>query len=110
MCYMGGDFNCHSREWDDNVPHHRTTATLLTETAASMGLVYSRPINPGPTYESRANENARSILDLVFVTAKESLSASGAKGTQDTRAVRSYPAVCYIGNVSCVAEGEGTLP
>jgi hypothetical protein len=24
MDYMGGDFTCHLREWDDHVPHHRT--------------------------------------------------------------------------------------
>ncbi|KAJ2936696.1 hypothetical protein H1R20_g404, partial [Candolleomyces eurysporus] len=46
---MGGDFNCHSREWDQDVQHHRTTAILLVETAASLGLEYARPSNYGPT-------------------------------------------------------------
>jgi hypothetical protein len=62
MDYMGRDFNCHSREWDDNVPHHRTTLILLVETPASLGLEYSRP-----TYVSRADGNIRSVIDLVTV-------------------------------------------
>jgi hypothetical protein len=40
MQYMGGDFNCHSREWDDRVPHHRTTPILLMDTAASLSLSF----------------------------------------------------------------------
>ena len=107
MCYMGGDFNCHSREWDDNVPHHRTTATLLTETAASMGLVYSRPINPGPTYESRANENSRSVLDLVFVTLEESLSAS-VRREPNIRGRSDH--IRHIDTALRATKGEGPVP
>ncbi|RXW14340.1 hypothetical protein EST38_g11511, partial [Candolleomyces aberdarensis] len=72
---MGGDFNCHSREWDPDVPHHRTVPILLLETAASLGLEYARPSNSGPTYVSRANANTRSVIDLVFVETSETLSA-----------------------------------
>ncbi|KAJ2926188.1 hypothetical protein H1R20_g10900, partial [Candolleomyces eurysporus] len=60
LSYMGRDFNCHSREWDQDVQHHQTTAILLVETAASLRLEYVRPDNYGPTYVSRANQNARS--------------------------------------------------
>ncbi|KAJ2921827.1 hypothetical protein H1R20_g15264, partial [Candolleomyces eurysporus] len=72
---MGGDFNCHSREWDQDVQHHRTTAILLVETAASLGLEYARPINYGPTYMSRANQNAKSVIDLVFISTTDTISA-----------------------------------
>jgi endonuclease/exonuclease/phosphatase family metal-dependent hydrolase len=75
MQYMGGDFNCHLREWDDAVPHHRTTPILLVETAASLSLEYARPENPGHTYESRANVRVRSVIDLVFVMPDTTLSA-----------------------------------
>jgi hypothetical protein len=75
MQLMGGDFNCHSREWDNAVPHHRTTPILLVDTAASLGLEYARPENPGHTFESRANTNVRSVLDLIFVPSDSTLSA-----------------------------------
>ncbi|KAJ2911570.1 hypothetical protein MD484_g8847, partial [Candolleomyces efflorescens] len=73
--YMGGDFNCHSREWDDDVRHHRTTAISLLDTAATLGLEYARPTNPGPTFIARANGNSRSVIDLVFVQASETIRA-----------------------------------
>ncbi|KAF6757117.1 hypothetical protein DFP72DRAFT_1065958 [Ephemerocybe angulata] len=44
LSYMGGDFNCHSWEWDPQVLHHRTTAILLLETAARL-----IPITRGPS-------------------------------------------------------------
>jgi hypothetical protein len=72
---MGRDFNCHLREWDDGIPHHRTTPILLVDMAASLGLEYARPENPGHTYRSRANIRVRSIIDLVFVTPDTTLSA-----------------------------------
>jgi endonuclease/exonuclease/phosphatase family metal-dependent hydrolase len=75
MQFMGGDFNCHSRECDDNVPHHRTTPMLLVDTAALLGLEYARPENPGHTYESRADIRVRSVIDLVFITPDTTLSA-----------------------------------
>jgi hypothetical protein len=75
MQYMGRDFNCHSWEWDNAVPHHRTTPILLVETAASLGLEYVRPENPEHTYESRANVRVRAVIDLVFVTPDTTLSA-----------------------------------
>jgi len=49
---MTGDFNCHSREWDPLVPHHRTTAISLLNTAARLGLELTLPVNPGPTFLS----------------------------------------------------------
>ena len=55
MCYIGRDFNCHSREWDNAVPHHWMTPILLLDTAASISLKYARPENPGHTYVSRAD-------------------------------------------------------
>ncbi|KAJ2923472.1 hypothetical protein H1R20_g13622, partial [Candolleomyces eurysporus] len=45
------------------------------ETAASLGLEYAGPENYGPTYISRANQNIRSVIDLVFVSPTDTLSA-----------------------------------
>ncbi|KAJ2921337.1 hypothetical protein H1R20_g15757, partial [Candolleomyces eurysporus] len=71
---MGGDFNCHLREWNRDVPHHWTTAILLVETAPTMGLEYARSSNYGLTYVSRANQNVRSVIDLVFINIPDTLS------------------------------------
>ena len=88
MDYMAGDFNCHSREWDKGVPNHGDTAILLLETAARLGVEYSPPVNPGPTYVSYADANIRSVIDLVFVPSAYVLSAAplrdqDLKGTSD---------------------------
>ncbi|KAJ2912188.1 hypothetical protein MD484_g8225, partial [Candolleomyces efflorescens] len=55
--YMGGDPNCHSH------------------TAASLGLEYARPVNPGPTFIARADGNSRLVIDLVFVQPSEIIRA-----------------------------------
>ena len=88
MDYMAGDFNCHSREWDEGVPNHGNTAILLLETAACLGVEYSPPVNPGPTYVSYADTNIRSVIDLVFVPSTYVLAAAllrdqDLKGTSD---------------------------
>jgi len=70
---MTGDFNCHSREWDPSVPHHRTTAILLLDTAARLGLELTLPVNPRPTFLSHNVELRGSVIDLVFIKASESL-------------------------------------
>jgi len=70
---MTGDFNCHSREWDPSVPHHRTTAISLLNTAARLGLELTLPVNPGPTFLSHNVELRGSVIDLVFIKASESL-------------------------------------
>ena len=70
---MTGDFNCHSREWDPSVPHHRTTAISLLDTAARLGLELTLPVNPGPTFLSHNVELRGSVIDLVFIKASESL-------------------------------------
>ncbi|KAF5342387.1 hypothetical protein D9611_001697 [Ephemerocybe angulata] len=75
LSYMGGDFNCHSREWDPRVLHHRLTAILLLETAARLGLELTKFTNPGPTYVSRADPNVHSVIDLVFVPCSEVLAS-----------------------------------
>ncbi|KAF5320635.1 hypothetical protein D9611_013769 [Ephemerocybe angulata] len=75
LSYMGGDFNCHSREWDPRVLHHRTTAILLLETAARLGLELTKFTNPGPTYVSRADPNVHSVIDLVFVPCSKVLAS-----------------------------------
>ncbi|KAJ3529443.1 hypothetical protein NMY22_g9001 [Coprinellus aureogranulatus] len=67
MTIMGGDFNCHSSEWDPAVQHHRTTPILLVDTAAQLGLEYAPPSNLGPTFVSRADLNVRSVIDLTFL-------------------------------------------
>ncbi|TEB14657.1 hypothetical protein FA13DRAFT_1651748, partial [Coprinellus micaceus] len=75
--YMAGDFNCHGpQEWDEGVPNHPGAAVTLLETAARLGVEYSAPVNPGPTYVSRADENIRSVIDLVFVPPADSLAAA----------------------------------
>jgi endonuclease/exonuclease/phosphatase family metal-dependent hydrolase len=73
---MGGDFNCHSSEWDDNVAHHRTTPILLLDMAANLGIEYAPPCNPGPTFVSRADPNIRSVIDLVFVSPSNVIAAA----------------------------------
>jgi len=70
---MTGDFNCHSREWDPLVPHHQTTAILLLDTAARLGLELTLPVNPRPTFLSHNVELWGSVIDLVFIKASESL-------------------------------------
>ena len=73
--YIGGDFNCHSREWDPRVPHHRTTAILLLETAAKLGTELAHVVNPGPTFKPRDRSKRPSVIDLVFVPPAATLSA-----------------------------------
>ena len=65
--YMGGDFNCHSNVWDGNVPHHRTTAISLLDSAASLGLDLALPLDPGPTHYPHDRRLRPSVIDLVFV-------------------------------------------
>jgi len=70
---MTGDFNCHSREWDPSVLHHRMTAISLLNTAARLGLELTLHVNPGPTFLSHNVELRGSVIDLVFIKASESL-------------------------------------
>jgi hypothetical protein len=56
--------------------HHRTTAISLLETAARLGVEYSPPVNPGPTYVSRANADIRSVIDLVFLPPPDVLASA----------------------------------
>ena len=76
LSYMAGDFNCHSKEWDDAVPNHPMIVMLLLMMAVQLGVEYSAPVNPGPTYMSRADENIRSVIDLVFVPPADILAAA----------------------------------
>jgi len=71
--FMAGDFNCHSREWDPLVSHHRTMAILLLDSVAKLGLELTLPVNPGPTFLSHNVELQGSVIDLVFVKTSESL-------------------------------------
>lgn len=48
--YIGGNFNCHSKEWDPAVPHHRMAAISLLDTAATLGTELGIFSNPGPTF------------------------------------------------------------
>ena len=73
FAYMGGDFNCHSREWDPECRLHGTVAISLLETAASMGLGLSEPTNPGYTFKSANPDLRPSVIDLVFVDIAETL-------------------------------------
>src|SRR6188768_2871233 len=70
---MTGDFNCHSREWDPSVPHHRTMAISLLDSVAKLGLELTLPVNPGPTFLSHNVELRGSVIDLVFVKTSASL-------------------------------------
>ncbi|KAF5340738.1 hypothetical protein D9611_007373 [Ephemerocybe angulata] len=72
LSYMGGNFNCHSREWDPWVLHHRTMAILLLETAARLGLDLTKFTNPGRlarrhTIKPDSDEEAEFISELVGV-------------------------------------------
>ena len=75
FAYIGGDFNCHSKEWDPEVPHHRTVPILLLETAAKLGTERTSPINPGPTFISRNPDLHPSVIDLIFLPPSEILIA-----------------------------------
>ncbi|PPR03570.1 hypothetical protein CVT26_006106, partial [Gymnopilus dilepis] len=74
--YMGGDFNCHSSVWDGNVPHHRTTAISLLDSAASLGLDLALPLDPGPTHYPHDRRLRPSVIDLVFVHPGAALSSN----------------------------------
>ncbi|KAJ3495161.1 hypothetical protein NMY22_g19974 [Coprinellus aureogranulatus] len=64
---MARDFNCHSSERHPAVQHHRTTPILLVDTTARLGLEYTSPSNPGPTFVSRADPNIRSVINLMLL-------------------------------------------
>ncbi|KAF9521841.1 hypothetical protein CPB83DRAFT_740682, partial [Crepidotus variabilis] len=64
LCYMGGDFN--PIEWDPEVSALGGAAAKLEEFAASVGLEYTPPSNPGPTFYPHNPELRSSVLDLMF--------------------------------------------
>ncbi|KDR65194.1 hypothetical protein GALMADRAFT_82154, partial [Galerina marginata CBS 339.88] len=74
LAYMGGDFNCHSSEWDPDCRSHGTTAISLLDTASSVGLELAILSNPGPTFISHNPDLRPSVIDLVFVPPAQAVS------------------------------------
>ncbi|KDR80491.1 hypothetical protein GALMADRAFT_136966 [Galerina marginata CBS 339.88] len=74
MIYMGGDFNCHSSEWDPDCRSHGTTAISLLDTAATLGLELAIAQNSGPTFISHNPDLRPSVIDLVFVPPAQAVS------------------------------------
>ncbi|KAF9263129.1 hypothetical protein L218DRAFT_866086, partial [Marasmius fiardii PR-910] len=75
LSYMGGDFNCHSSEWDPSFQGGTGgQAEELLLLAASLGLGRSECENPGPTFIPRTQGSRSLVLDLVFVTSDKVLS------------------------------------
>ncbi|KDR65467.1 hypothetical protein GALMADRAFT_81830 [Galerina marginata CBS 339.88] len=74
LVYMGGDFNCHSSEWDPDCRSHGTTAISLLDTASSVGLELAILSNPGPTFISHNPDLRPSVIDLVFVPPAQAVS------------------------------------
>ncbi|XP_006456097.1 hypothetical protein AGABI2DRAFT_77234, partial [Agaricus bisporus var. bisporus H97] len=64
--YVGGDFNCHSSEWDPACPHHRSPAPALLEHMADIGVYWQRPVNHGPTHTPHNEDLQGSVIDLIF--------------------------------------------
>ncbi|KDR65463.1 hypothetical protein GALMADRAFT_81807, partial [Galerina marginata CBS 339.88] len=74
LIYMGGDFNCHSSEWDPDCRSHGTTAISLLDTAATLGLELAIAQNSGPTFISHNPDLRPSVIDLVFVPPAQAVS------------------------------------
>ena len=65
LSYLGGDFNCPSRHWDENVIRSNPLANSLFEFAEEHGLDF-RTGGIGATHYPR-NGSRPSIIDLVFL-------------------------------------------
>ncbi|KDR65440.1 hypothetical protein GALMADRAFT_17171, partial [Galerina marginata CBS 339.88] len=74
LMYMGGDFNCHSSEWDPDCHSHGTMAISLLDTASSVGLELAILSNPGPTFILHNPDLRPSVIDLVFVPPAQAVS------------------------------------
>lgn len=70
---MGGDFNCHSCEWNDEITTHGTTAIQLLEIGADLGLELALPSNPGPTFIPRDRNKRHTVIDLIFLEPPEAI-------------------------------------
>ena len=64
---MTGDFNIKDSIWDPNFPFHLYHSDLLFDITDSFSLNISKPIENVPTRYSDNNNNANSVLDLVFL-------------------------------------------
>jgi len=64
---MTGDFNIRDSIWDPNYLFHSYNSELLFDIADSFSLNISNPIKNVPTRFSDNNNNANSVLDLVFL-------------------------------------------
>jgi len=64
---MTEDFNIRDSIWDPNYPFHLYNSELLFDIADSFSLNISNPIENVPTRFSDNNNNADSVLDLVFL-------------------------------------------
>ena len=64
---MTGDFNIKDSIWDPNFPFHLYYSDLLFDITDSFSLNISKPIENVPTRYSDNNNNANSVLDLVFL-------------------------------------------
>ena len=61
------DFNIRDGIWDSNYPFHLCNSNSLFDIADSLSLSISNPIKNIPTRFSDNDNNANSVLDLVFL-------------------------------------------
>jgi len=64
---MTGDFNIKDSVWDPNYPFYSCYSNSLFDIADSFSLNISKPIENFSTRFSDNNNNANSVLDLVFL-------------------------------------------
>jgi len=64
---MTGDFNIRDSIWDPNYLFHSYNSDLLFDIADFFSLSISNPIENVPIRFSDNNNNANSVLDLVFI-------------------------------------------
>ncbi len=64
--YMGGDFNCHSKEWDIYYDTYPVTAQCLLMTAEDLGLHLTLPDGGGPTHIPHDFSKTPTVIDLIF--------------------------------------------
>ena len=64
---MTGDFNIRDSIWDPNFPFHSSHSDSLFDIADSFSLNIFKPLENVPTRFSDNDNNANSVLDLVFL-------------------------------------------
>jgi len=67
LVYMGGDFNCHSSDWDPDHPGESRVARELVQQAFTLGLEVSVLPERAPTHFPHNDWLWPSVIDLMFL-------------------------------------------